>query len=82
MNGVSERPFILDDIPGLVWSPADATGSRPLVLLGRGGGQDKKVQGLVACAHRYVATCGFAGSGLALFNAFAPPARLCVRRGC
>jgi hypothetical protein len=28
-NGVSERLFTLDDIPGVLWSPADATGSRP-----------------------------------------------------
>jgi hypothetical protein len=41
-NGVSERLFTLDDIPGVLWSPADATGSRPLVLLGDGGGQHKK----------------------------------------
>lgn len=41
-NGVSERPFTLDDLPGVLWSPADATGRRPLVLLGHGGGQHKK----------------------------------------
>jgi hypothetical protein len=46
-NGVSERLFILDNIPGVLWSPADAAGSRPLVLLGHGGGQHKKVPGLV-----------------------------------
>jgi hypothetical protein len=32
-NGVSERLFTLADIPGVLWSPADAAGSRPLVLL-------------------------------------------------
>ncbi|MEV0398741.1 alpha/beta hydrolase [Actinoallomurus sp. NPDC050550] len=59
-NGVSERLFILDDIPGVLWSPAEATGSRPLVLLGHGGGRHKKDPRLVAGAHRYVAACGFA----------------------
>lgn len=59
-NGVSERLFILDDIPGVLWSPADATGGRPLVLLGHGGGRHKRYQGLVARAHRYVTACGFA----------------------
>src|ERR1019366_5627159 len=59
-NGVSERLFTLDDIPGVLWSPADAAGSHPLVLLGHGGGQHKKAQGLVAWAHRYVTVCGFA----------------------
>jgi dienelactone hydrolase len=59
-NGVSERLFTLDDIPGVLWSPAEAAGSRPLVLLGHGGGQHKKAPGLVARAHRYVTVCGFA----------------------
>jgi dienelactone hydrolase len=59
-NGVLERLFALDDIPGVLWSPADATGSRRLVLLGHGGGQHKRVPGLVARAHRYVTACGFA----------------------
>src|SRR6266496_512923 len=57
-NGVSEHLFTtLDDIPGVLWSPA---GSRPLVLLGHGGGQHKKAQGMVARADRYVTACGFA----------------------
>jgi hypothetical protein len=59
-NGVSERLFTLDDLPGVLWSPVDATGGRPLVLLGHGGGQHKKVPGLVARAHRYVTACGLA----------------------
>jgi pimeloyl-ACP methyl ester carboxylesterase len=59
-NGVSERLFTLDDIPGVLWSPADATGPRPLVLLGHGGGQHKHAPGLVARAYRYVTACGFA----------------------
>jgi pimeloyl-ACP methyl ester carboxylesterase len=59
-NGVSERLFTLDEIPGVLWTPADAAGSRPLVLLGHGGGQHKKARGLVARAHRYVTVCGFA----------------------
>jgi pimeloyl-ACP methyl ester carboxylesterase len=59
-NGVSERLFTLDHIPGVLWSPAGAAGSRPLVLLGHGGGQHKKAPGLVARARRYVTACGFA----------------------
>jgi pimeloyl-ACP methyl ester carboxylesterase len=59
-NGVLERLFSLDDIPGVLWSPADGTGSRPLVLLGHGGGQHKRAPGLVARPHRYVTACGFA----------------------
>jgi hypothetical protein len=59
-DGVSERLFTLDDIPGVFWSPAGAAGSRPLLLLGHGGGQHKKAPGLVARARRYVTACGFA----------------------
>lgn len=47
-DGVSERLFTLDDIPGVLWSPADAPAGRPLVLLGHGGGQHKKAPGVVA----------------------------------
>jgi pimeloyl-ACP methyl ester carboxylesterase len=59
-DGVSERLFTLDDIPGVLWSPARAAGRFPLVLLGHGGGQHKTAPGLVARAHRYVRACGFA----------------------
>ncbi len=58
-KGVSERLFTLGDVLGVVWAPTDPTGSRPLVLLGHGGGQHKKAPGLVARAHRYVTACGF-----------------------
>ncbi|MDH6128074.1 alpha/beta hydrolase [Kitasatospora sp. GP82] len=59
-NGVSERLFTLDDVPGVLWSPADAAGHRPLVLLGHGGGKHKTAPSLVARAHHYVTACGFA----------------------
>lgn len=58
-NGVSERQFTLDGIPGVLWCPADAAGRCPLVLLGHGGGQHKKAPGVVARAHRYVTALGF-----------------------
>ena len=59
-DGVWERFFTLDDIPGVLWSPAGATGQRPLVLLAHGGGQHKTVASLVSRAHRFVTNCGFA----------------------
>ncbi|MFI9359565.1 alpha/beta hydrolase [Kitasatospora sp. NPDC053057] len=41
-DGVSERRFIHDGVPGVLWHPAgSALGGRPLVLLGHGGGQHK-----------------------------------------
>lgn len=60
VDGVSEHHFTLGDVTGLLWSPADPTGSRPLVLLGHGGGQHKQAPGLVARARRYVSALGFA----------------------
>jgi pimeloyl-ACP methyl ester carboxylesterase len=59
-TGVSERLFTVDGIPGVLWSPADATGPRPLVLLGHGGGQHKNAPGVLARAHRYAERFGFA----------------------
>jgi dienelactone hydrolase len=63
-DGVHERLFELDvdgeRVPGVAWSPAGATGSRPLVLMGHGGSQHKKVDTLVARARRYVGGLGFA----------------------
>jgi pimeloyl-ACP methyl ester carboxylesterase len=59
-DGVSEQLFVLGDVQGALWVPARATGARPLVLLGHGGGQHKQSRGLVARARRYVTDCGFA----------------------
>ncbi len=63
-DGVSERLFTLDDIPGVLWSPAGVGGRRPLVLLGHGGGQHKKAPGVEARARRYVTSCGFAAAAI------------------
>ncbi|MFI0420367.1 dienelactone hydrolase family protein [Spongiactinospora sp. 9N601] len=59
-GGVSERLFTLGEIPGVLWTPQDATGPRPLILIGHGGGQHKKAPGVLARAHRFVTECGFA----------------------
>jgi pimeloyl-ACP methyl ester carboxylesterase len=63
-DGVSEHLFILGDIHGVLWAPADASGSRPLVLLGHGGGQHKKAPGILARARRFVISCGFAAAAI------------------
>ncbi|HEX3786282.1 MAG TPA: alpha/beta hydrolase, partial [Pseudonocardiaceae bacterium] len=65
-NGVAEQLFTLDDITGVLWSPAGVTGSRPLVLLCHGGGQHKKAPGVLARAHRYVTACGFVAAAIDL----------------
>ena len=59
-DGVTERLFMLGDVPGVVWAAEDVAGPRPLVLLGHGGGQRKTAPPLAARARRYVTRCGFA----------------------
>ncbi|MEU2552297.1 alpha/beta hydrolase [Streptomyces sp. NPDC013313] len=59
-DGVTERLFHLGEIPGVLWTPAGATGTRPLVLIGHGGGRHKKDPDVVALARRFVTGLGFA----------------------
>src|SRR5271155_3703852 len=63
-DGVCEQDFVLDDIPGVLWSPAGASGPRPLVLLGHGGGQHKRGPGTVDRARHFVTSCGFAAAAI------------------
>ncbi len=44
----------------MLWTPDGAAGSRPLILMGHGGGRHKKAPGIVARARRFAAECGFA----------------------
>ncbi|MFE9064492.1 dienelactone hydrolase family protein [Streptomyces violaceusniger] len=59
-DGVREQLFTLGEIPGVLWTPEGAAGTRPLILMGHGGGQHKKAPDILARARRYVAECGFA----------------------
>jgi dienelactone hydrolase len=59
-DGVHEQLFTLGDIPGVLWTPAEATGTRPLIVIGHGGGQHKKHPGVVHRAHRFVTGLGAA----------------------
>ncbi|MGW3563841.1 dienelactone hydrolase family protein [Streptomyces sp. NPDC000941] len=59
-DGVCEQLFTLGEIPGALWTPEGVVGTRPLILLGHGGGQHKKAPDILALAHRLVAECGFA----------------------
>ena len=58
------RRFAVDDdgklVPGIVWTPEGATGARPKVLFGHGGGQDKEAPNLVAMVRRLVTEHGYA----------------------
>jgi dienelactone hydrolase len=59
-DGVHEQNFQLGDVPGVLWTPQDATGPRPLILLGHGGGQHKRAPGILFRATRFVTELGFA----------------------
>jgi hypothetical protein len=59
-GGIREQLFTVGDVPGVLWTPADGPGPRPLVLIGHGGGQHKKEPGVLSRAFPYVASCGFA----------------------
>lgn len=58
-DGVIEQSFTLGEIPGLLFTPPAATGSRPLILVGHGGGMHKRAPAVLAGARRYART-GFA----------------------
>lgn len=63
-NGVTERLFDLtvagERVPAAIWSPDGAKGPRPLVLMGHGGSQHKKIGTLAARARQYAQRLGYA----------------------
>jgi dienelactone hydrolase len=58
-DGVLEQSFTLGEVPGVLFTPPDATVSRPLILMGHGGGMHKRAPAVLAGAHRF-ARAGFA----------------------
>jgi dienelactone hydrolase len=67
-KGVCERRFDLsvsgETVPGILWTPEDATGTRPLVLLGHGGSQHKRAPNILALARRLVRHLGYASAAI------------------
>src|SRR5205823_4093805 len=63
-KGVTERRFDLkienEVVPGILWSPDGATTPGPLVLIGHGGSQHKRVPNVLALARRLVRHLGYA----------------------
>jgi dienelactone hydrolase len=63
-NGVTERLFDLtvagERVPAVIWSPQGARGERPLILMGHGGSQHKKIGTLAARARQYAQRLGYA----------------------
>lgn len=86
-DGVLERGFTLGEIPGILWTPASASASAPLILLGHPGGLRKMYPRLAARARHSAAEHGFAsatielpGSGDRPRSAAAEQARADLRR--
>ncbi|MCF3132126.1 dienelactone hydrolase family protein [Streptomyces olivochromogenes] len=85
-DGVLEREFTLNEIPGILWTPGSASAPAPLILLGHPGGLHKMYPRLAARA-RHSAAQGFAaatielpGSGDRPRSAVAEQARTDLRR--
>ncbi|WP_426595287.1 alpha/beta hydrolase [Cellulomonas sp. McL0617] len=57
-NGVVQRSFTVNDVPGVLWSP-EADVRAPLVLMGHGGGNHKLHPAMVGRARLLVTGCGF-----------------------
>ncbi|TDD84343.1 alpha/beta hydrolase [Saccharopolyspora karakumensis] len=83
-DGVAERGFILDGIPGILWTPE--SGSGPLILIGHPGGVGKMYPRLADRARHSVAagftaaTIELPGSGDRPRTAEADEARVDLRR--
>ncbi len=67
-RGVCERRFDHDvdgeTVPGILWTPEDAAGTRPLVLIGHGGSQHKRAPNVLALARRIVRHLGYAAAAI------------------
>ncbi len=63
-HGVVERRFNVEGademVPGIVWTPEAASGPRPLVLVGHGGGGNKRMPYVLSLARRLVRHAGYA----------------------
>src|SRR5690348_10353504 len=60
MHSLNEELLRVDDVPCVLWSPGDTAATRPLVLLGHGGGHHKKAPGMVSLGRRLVTENGYA----------------------
>src|SRR5215469_16597384 len=63
-DGVTERLFDLtvagERVPAVIWAPEGAKGPRPLILMGHGGSQHKKIGSLATRARNYAQRMGYA----------------------
>ena len=63
-DDVLERRFVLDDVPGMLWTRGDAPA--PLLLVGHPGGLDAMYPRIAGRARFYVARHGFAAAAVEL----------------
>jgi len=67
-KGVRQRRFEIDrdgrSVPGLVWTPPDADGTRPLVLIGHGASGSKNEEYVMALGRRLVRHLGYAAAAI------------------
>ena len=83
-DGILEREFTLDDVPGILWTPSSAPA--PLILLGHPGGLRTMYPRLAGRARRSAvdgfatATIELPGSGDRTRSADAEQARTDLRR--
>ncbi len=63
-KGVRERRFRVarprESVPGILWTPAQATGLRPLILIGHGAAQHKRSPSVLSLGRRFVRHLGCA----------------------
>lgn len=64
-DGVLERDFTINDVPGILWTPRSASAPVPLILLGQPGGLGKMYPRLAGRARASVAN-GFAAATIEL----------------
>lgn len=67
-KGVRERRFDIERhgrmVPGLLWTPPEAEGTRPLVLIGHGASGSKREDYVVALGRRLVRHLGYAAAAI------------------
>jgi dienelactone hydrolase len=61
-GGIVERRFDMtadgDVVPGIIWTPEGATGPTPVILIGHGATQHKRVANVLSLARRFVTDIG------------------------
>jgi dienelactone hydrolase len=62
-HGVVERRFDMtidgERVPGIIWAPEHATGPTPVVLIGHGGAEHKRVASVISLARGLVREAGY-----------------------